>query len=199
MIEGGEWLIFAIFVAAFLVSVYLIVSVQGDVRLKLEHGENTDEQAAEMFIALIRNARKSIVIHDDGDDSTKSLYNNDEVIDAIAQQIGKYPNLQVKCWFNDHENIKFRSLAEGALSDNFKIWYSNGERPNNDIHYKIIDGGRLVHLSRSTHGAGESEYFLRRAETPFAIGTRKRISREYLAHFESGIAHASSRSAIVSA
>lgn len=198
MIEGVEWLIVAIFVIAFLVSVYLIVSVQGDVRLKLEHGENTDEQATKMFIDLIESTRKSIVIHDDGDDSTKSMYNSAEVIDAIERQIKKHPNLQVKCWFNDREDIKLVNLADGIYAENFEIWYSEGERPDNDIHYKIVDGGRLVHLSRHEHGASEREYFLRRAEMPLAIGTRKRISREYLAHFENGIAQAKSRSAIQS-
>lgn len=195
MIEGVEWLIVAIFAIAFLVSLYLVISVQGDMRLKIEKGENTDEQATKMFIDLIKSTRSSLVIHDDGDDSTKSMYNSSEVVDALEQQIRKHPNLQIKCWFNDREDIKLVDLADGSYEENFRIWYSEGERPDNDIHYKIVDGGRLVHLSRHEHGASEREYFLRRAEMPFAIGTRKRISREYLAHFENGIAQAKPRNA----
>lgn len=193
MIEGVEWLIVAIFVIAFLVSLYLIVSVQGDMRLKIKSGENSDEQAAEMFIELIKRTRKSIVIHDDGDNSAKSMYNCTDVLDAIENQLRKYPHIEITCWFNDREDIKLLDLVDGDFTENFKIWYSEGERPDNDIHYKIIDGGRLVHLSRHRHGASEREYWLRQVDVPFAFGTRKRISREYLAHFENGIAQAKPR------
>ena len=64
IIQGAEWVVAAIFAVGFFVSVYLIASVQADLRLKEESGLNTDEQATEMFIGLLRQTRSRIDIHD---------------------------------------------------------------------------------------------------------------------------------------
>ena len=193
MIEGLEWLLVAILVIAFLVSAYLIASVQGDLYVSVERGESNDDQATAMFIDLLKQTRHNIIIHDDGDNSPGSMYNRQDVICAIKSQIEMYGNLRIKCLFNDEENLKILEIADGKYKVNFEIWYSKDHRPNDDIHYKIVDGGRLVHLSKHEHGAGESEYILRSVKTCFAHATRKRISEEYVSHFNAGVSRAKLR------
>ena len=103
MIEGAEWIVVTIFLVAFLVGTYLVVSVQGDMRVHDESGENDDDQAADMFIDLIKQTRRRIVIHDDGNDSPESVYNNDQVMVAIRDRI-RQRGIEVRCLFNDKES-----------------------------------------------------------------------------------------------
>ena len=95
--------------------------------------------------------------------------------------------------FNDREELKLLELADGECRNNISIWYAGGDRPENDVHYKIVDGGRLVHLSAHAHGASERSYVLRKAEPWWAARTRRRISRPYLEHFEHSLPAAERR------
>ena len=193
MIQGAEWIVVAIFATASLAGLFLVVSAQGDMRLREEAGENDDDQAAAMLIDLVNKARSSLVIHDDGNDSAESVYNNDGVVDAIRDRIRQRRRLKVKCLFNDREELKLLELADGECRNNISVWYAGGDRPDNDIHYKIVDGGRLVHLSAHAHGASERGYVLRKAEPWWAARTRRRISRPYLEHFEHSLPAAEQR------
>ena len=193
MIQGAEWIVVAIFATASLAGIFLVVSAQGDMRLREEAGENDDDQAAAMLIDLVNKARSSLVIHDDGNDSAESVYNNDAVVAAIRDRIKQRRRLEVMCLFNDREELKLLELADGECRNNILIWYASGDRPENDIHYKIVDGGRLVHLSTHAHGASERGYVLRKAEPWWAARTRRRISRPYLEHFEHSLPAAEQR------
>ena len=193
MIQGAEWVVVAIFATASLAGLFLVVSAQGDMRLREEAGENDDDQAAAMLIDLVHKARSSLVIHDDGNDSAESVYNNDGVVAAIRDRIKQRRRLEVMCLFNDREKLKLLELADGECRNNISIWYAGGDRPENDIHYKIVDGGRLVHLSAHAHGASERGYVLRKAEPWWAARTRRRISRPYLEHFEHSLPAAERR------
>ena len=190
IVQGAEWLVLAVLFAAVIICAYLALSAQPDMALVEERDENDDDQAAEMMIDLINKTRHSLVIHDDGNDSPQSVYNNDRVIAALRQRIRQRPRIAVECLFNDRDDLKLRRLAETSHRPNIKIWYATGGRPENDLHYKIVDGGKLVHLSSHAHGASERGYVLRKAEPWWAIPTRRRISAEYRRHFEHGVAHA---------
>ena len=146
-----------------------------------------------MLIDLINKTRNSLVIHDDGNDSGESVYNNDWVVAAMRDRIQQRRRLKVKCLFNDREDLKLLELADGECKDNISVWYAGGDRPKNDIHYKVVDGGRLVHVSAHEHGASERGYVLCRAEPWWAAGTRRRISRPYLDHFEHSLLGAERR------
>ena len=113
-----------------------------------------------------------------------------QVIDALRQRIKRRPRLSVQCLFNDREDLKLLCLARGEGRANIDIWYTKGSRPDNDLHYKIVDGGKFVHLSSHAHGASERRYVLRKAEPWWAIPTRRRISAQYLRHFSHGRAYA---------
>ena len=182
VIAGAEWFVLVIFLGGLLWSAYLVVSVQGDMLVDdTVRGLNNDAQAAEMFLDLIRKTRRSIVIHDDGNDSQESVYNNDRVMAAFRDGIQKH-GIQVRCLFNDAEPIKLLDLAR-EFPDNVSIWYVEGDRPTPDIHYKVVDGGRLVHLSEHQHRVSERGFVLRDGKWATS-GTRRRISRAYREHFD---------------
>lgn len=191
VIQGGEWVVVAIVAAGFLLSLYLIVSVQGDLRLREESGLNTDKQATEMFIDLVNQTRHRIDIHDDGNDFAESMYNNTKVIDALREGILKR-NIKVRCLFNDAAlSLELLNLARSdEFRSHIEVWYLNGGRQEPDTHYKIVDSGRLVHLSRHGHGASERGFRLRKALRWWEFTTRFRISKQYRDHFEHGLKNA---------
>lgn len=188
MIQGAEWIVVAILVAGFLTSVYLIASVQGDLRMREESGLNTDEQATTMFIGLLNQTRRRIDIHDDGNDFSGSMYNSPEVIGVLREQIQER-NIKVRCLFNDADQpLELLNLARtDEFGSHIEVWYLRGGRQEPDTHYKIVDGGRLVHLSRHARGAGERGYRLRKALRWWEFHTRYRISKQYRDHFEHGL------------
>ena len=190
-IQGAEWIVIAILVASFLICTYLIASVQGDLRLREEYGLNTDEQATAMFIGLLNQTRRHIDIHDDGNDFAGSMYNSPEVIDALRERIQKR-KIKVRCLFNDaDEQLELLSLAQTKkFGNHIEIWYLKGGRQEPDTHYKIVDGGRLVHLSRHGHGDSERGFRLRKALRWWEFHTRRRISKQYRDHFEHGLKNA---------
>ena len=188
MIQGAEWIVIAILAVGFLLSTYLIASVQGDLRLREESGLNTDEQATEMFIELVNQTRRQIDIHDDGNDFADSMYNSPDVIDALRERIRKR-NIKVRCLFNDADQpLELLKLARSEeFRNHIDIWYLSGGRQEPDTHYKIVDSGRLVHLSSHKHGASKRRYRLRRALRWWEFKTRHRISKQYRDHFEHGL------------
>jgi len=190
-IQGAEWIAVAILVAGFIVSLCLIASVQGDIRLREESGLNTDAQATAMFIDLLNKTRRRIDIHDDGNDFEGSMYNSPEVIGALRERIKKR-NIKVRCLFNDSDQpLELLRLANAEeFRGHIEIWYLRGGRQEPDTHYKIVDGGRLVHLSMHAHGDSERGYRLRKALRWWEISTRHRISKQYRDHFEHGLKNA---------
>ena len=182
IIDGAEWAMVAILAGGLLWGWYLVLSVQPDARGP-EVGENDDNQAVEMFVRLVGEARRSIVIHDEGTDSPESVYNSDEVMEAVKRRI-RERGIEVHCLFNDAEPLKLLDLArEDECRDRIRIWYARGERSKPDIHYKIVDGGKLVHVSNHRHHASAKAYLLYKAPW-WARGARQRFSRAYKEHFE---------------
>ena len=186
MIVGFEWAILAAFGFAILVCLYLIFSVQGDLIDDTKRGVNSDEEAERMFLSLVAETRREIVIHDDGDDTDVSIYNNDQVLVALRERIREH-DIQIRCLFNDEEpGLKLLRLAR-EHPENVHVWYMKGARPDHDTHYKIVDGGRLVHLSQHAHGESERMYVLRKPPAFATKGSRRRISQSYMDTFNHGL------------
>ena len=186
MIAGFEWVILAVFVTVTLACIYFMASIQGDLIDDTKKGVNSDEEAASMFLSLVTQTRREIVIHDDGDDTDVSIYNSDQVLAALGARIKEH-DIQVRCLFNDEEpGLKLLQLAQ-EHPQNVHVWYMKGARPDPDTHYKIVDGGRLVHLSQHAHGESERMYVLRKPPAFATKGTRRRISQAYMETFEHGL------------
>ena len=155
-----------------------------------EKGVNTNEQATSMFVELLNEAEKSIDIHDDGNSFHESVYNNDDVVSAMERCLSR--GITIRCLFNDADQpLKILNLHRSEeYGQRLHVWYVSGGRKEPDTHYKIVDNGRLVHLSNHAHGDSEREYELRKAVRWWERPTRRRISRRYRNHFERELVNA---------
>ena len=185
MIEGPEWIVLIVFIGGVLLCLYWVISVQGDLMIDdTEKGSNSDD-ATKMFLYLVNQTNRSIVIHDDGDNTTESMYNNGLVIETIRNRVQTH-NISVNCLFNDEgEDLAFLDLAR-EFPNNIRVAYLSGGRPDPDTHYKIVDEGKLVHLSSHEHGEIERKFVLRKPPY-WAIGTRHRICKAFMNHYKHGL------------
>lgn len=179
----------AIFTVAFLYSAWLTVDTHGDLMIDdTRSGENDNDEASRMFLQLVEATRKGIVIHDDGDDSPESVYNDPKIIDALRQRI-RSRGITVECLFNEaDEPLELLDLAH-EFPDNVTIWYLDGvERPTRDIHYKIVDEGRLVYLSLHDKGNDNRKFVFRNADKIWVTkGTHRRNGQVYMDEFRRGV------------
>ena len=191
MIQGLEWIVLLMVALSLLISAFLIMSVQGDLRLQLDTDLNTDAQATAMFIYLLKQTRRQIDIHDDGNDFDGSMYNSPEVIEALQDGI-RNRNIRIRCLFNDMDQpLELLKLARSEeIQGRVEIWYLKDGRQGPDIHYKIVDNGRFVHLSKYKQGASARRYVLRKSLRWWEFSTRHRISKQYRDHFAHGLKNA---------
>lgn len=118
---------------------------------------NSDETAVEHFLTLLREAKESMVVHDDGNEMADgSIYQNGEVIDAVRQKLSENPKFTLSCHFNYDDNMPFAEAFKDH--ERVRIVTGNGSRPKDDVHYKIIDGGVKAHISRHELSSKERRY-----------------------------------------
>ena len=102
-IDWLEWIVISMYAVAFVYCLWLLVNAQGDLlvndAINTISGGNDDQLAMDMFIDLIEATKKSIVIHDDGDDSPTSVYNNKKVMDCLRSRV-QDKGIHVQCLFN---------------------------------------------------------------------------------------------------
>ena len=145
--------------AVVVVCVVIVWRAQGFLSVRVTRGVNDNDTAAYMFICLVSKVENEMIIHDDGDNTDDSIYNNDKVIKAVRKRLGEQTDLTIKCFFNENEDIKMVSLGE-LFPGRFVVRYRQGERPDRDIHYKIIDDGRKGYLSVHDLGGCSRKYEL---------------------------------------
>lgn len=119
-------------------------------------GWNSDETAAAQFIGLLDEAETSMVVHDDGNEMKGSIYENAKVVDAVRQKLSDNRGFRLSCHFNFDASLRFTSELAGC--DGVRIEVGNDARPEDDIHYKIIDGGRKAHVSHHELDSRERWY-----------------------------------------
>lgn len=119
-----------------------------------ERGENNDSLTKKHFLALLRDAKKSIVIYDDGNKLAGSIYVDPEILRALQQKLEETPGFEVQCLFNCSDpDLPFRT--EFSQHSSVKIRTRASNKPEFPVHYKIIDGGEKAYLS--SHGLGETK------------------------------------------
>ena len=116
---------------------------------------NSDEAAVEQFVALLDEAETSMVVHDDGNKMDGSIYESDTVIDAVREKIAKHKDFRLSCHFN-FGGTRFTDELAGCPA--VRIRTGQGDRPADDVHYKIIDCGRKAHLSSHRFNSKERRY-----------------------------------------
>lgn len=123
--------------------------------LRFEVGHNSDTIASEVFLRLLKDARKEMLVCDDGNKMDSSIYEDDDVIAAVREKLAANEQFRMRCLFSDDEDTKFRR----AFQDEHRVEIKTGvqRRP---VHYKIIDGGRSGYLSRHKHGETQRAFKL---------------------------------------
>ena len=117
---------------------------------------NSDETAVEHFVALLDEAKESMVVYDDGNKMEGSIYGNQEVIKAVRQKLLNNPGFRLSCYFNFNAAMPFtEQLGE---CHGVQIEVGQDDRPDDDVHYKIIDGGLKAHLSRHELASRDRRY-----------------------------------------
>ena len=145
--------------AVVVVCVIIVWRAQGFLSVRVTRGVNDDDTAAAMFICLVNEVENEMIIHDDGDNTENSIYNNVQVIDAVRKRLQEYSDLKIRCIFNKEEKIGITSLMTD-FPERVLVRYRQGERPAHDIHYKIIDDGRKGYLSVHDLGGCSRKYEL---------------------------------------
>ena len=116
---------------------------------------NSDEAAVEQFITLLGEAERSMVVHDDGNKMDGSIYESEAVIDAVRQKLEKDQGFRLSCHFNFGGTRFTKELGQCPA---VRIKTGQGDRPADDVHYKIIDCGRKAHLSSHRFNSKERRY-----------------------------------------
>ena len=120
-------------------------------------GKNDDTGALDSVLWLIEEARDSLEIFDDGNRMTESIYEQQRLVDALREKLETHPEFRVTCFFNDQaQDLLFRRAFEGhSQVDVFAGLDPERQSHETEVHYKIVDGGRIGYVSR--HGYSESE------------------------------------------
>ncbi|MCY4094539.1 MAG: hypothetical protein OXG05_05350 [Gammaproteobacteria bacterium] len=172
----------------FVIGIYYYISARFTQLIDMKQDKNNNEQAKQELIRMVSQARTSLIIHDDGDCNDRTFYNDDEVIEAFRQRLNSSKFLKIKCLFNVEQSIKFTNLAN-EFRNRVKIWYvkDGDNRLDDEIHYKIVDGGRMMYLSMHDMGEDEREYELWTVNVWPLLGVRKYVSKDQRRHFNNSI------------
>ena len=178
-----ELFVIAIVSAAIVPAIFMWWWYWDSVNVRVQSGMNDDDAAATMLIFVLRAAKKNLVIHDDGNKLPGTVYDDARVIDAVRHQLAENQELNIQCLFNDRDDLELVRQMVTEYPARFKVWYRDGLRPDDDIHYKIADDGAVGHLSWHEHLQMEREFKLLDCSGARAR-TRKRAFGQYLHRFE---------------
>ena len=151
--------LFWIFCGAVVITGFVLIAhTNRRMSVVIKRGQNDDKMAAEFFRELVCDMEQQMIIHDDGDSTPQTLYNNDDVICTIKERLGGNSDLEIMCLFNKRESIKMVELADQL--PNFRVYYVPASHQVDGIHYKIIDHGKKAYLSKHCAGSTERQYEL---------------------------------------
>ena len=150
------WLVTAFVGACAIASIAILYRGLGFLLVTTMTGRNSDKAAVENFLALLEDAKESMVVYDDGNRMEGSIYQNDRVIEAVHRKLSENPKFRLSCYFNVDDDVPFtRKLKH---HERVRIVMGGGDRPDDDVHYKIIDGGVKAHISRHRFASKERRY-----------------------------------------
>lgn len=112
--------------------------------------------AVENFVCMLKEARESMIVYDDGDNTEGSLYNDPQVINAVHNKLQAKPEFVLQCLFNRDNDHLFKKELAGTPSVTIRTRSSSV--PAHEIHYKIIDDGQKAYLSRHRLGSSERRF-----------------------------------------
>ena len=143
-----------------------------------ESGVNSDHKAKSVFLALINLAEHKISIHDDGDAVQGSIYEDQDVVDAVLTRLDEHPDLRVECLFNMDSDTLFRRLLAGH--DQVNVRFTDHR---SIIHFKIIDNGVAGYVSRHEKGESHRPYKLHNfSRIPWYLGASSKREMAFGQH-----------------
>lgn len=153
---------------------------------------NDGDVTASSFTALLDEARRGMVIYDDGDKVSNSNYMNDEIVRNVRKKLKENPDFRIRCLFNYKEDLAFREI-EGSFPSQMEIRKHDSAHRRLAMHYKIIDDGRKAYLSR--HEPNDTRRHFRVVDlSNMSRFKRKLVSKAVLGtclnHFEREFSHA---------
>ncbi len=143
-------------------------------RLRVTDVENDNEDAIRHFLAVLGQAEHELLVHDDGDDNTDgSLYDHEDTVQAVRERLRTCPDLKIRCLLNFKADVRMADLSE-EYGSRFQVRYLQ-QRPADDVHFKIADGGKMAYLS--VHPKGVTE---RKGQVFEDMGASKRVRKRRL-------------------
>lgn len=159
------------------------------VHVRVRSGVGDDRTAAEMFLRVLRTAKESVVIQDDGNGVEGTVFKDERVINAIREQLEERKALKIRCIFSDRKALALVKCLGTEYPGRFQAFYRRGRGPIGDVHYEIADGGALGHLS--VQGRRQRERSFKVLDcTQAATRTRRSVFGKYLRQFERDLAMA---------
>ena len=137
-------------VAAAVVSVWL---AHAHSLLRVTDVENDNEDAIRHFLAVLDRAEREFLVHDDGDRTDGTLYDDESTVEAVRERLRTCPSLRIRCLLNFNAGVKMAALSEES-GGRFQVRYVH-RRPVDDVHFKIADGGKMAYLSVHPKGVTE--------------------------------------------
>ena len=134
-----------------------IIRAQKYLSVRILSGSNDDKTATCVFIELVAEVERNFIIHDDGG-AGSPIYDDCDVIEAVRKRLHECGELTIKCLFNQN-GARIESLDK-EFPGRFIVRCQQDKRTKNDVHFKIIDGGRKAYLSTHAVGISERKYEL---------------------------------------
>ena len=122
---------------------------------------NNYELVVRDFIALLEEARTSMILYDDGNDMVGSLYNDSRVIDAVRSKLRANPDFELRCLFNCNDDVEFRK----QFADEPQVDIRTRSVMDSQRQSKIVDCSNVSKRHRSR----VAEIVLGRYKMDFAL------------------------------
>ena len=164
-------------------SVWFMFRAYHNCRFSITAVTNDNPTAIEQFNDVLRQADSELLIHDDGDQVSGTVYNDDRTIQAVRRRLNECQKLKIRCLFNFNEDVEMAKLSS-EFGTRFQVRFLHQRSPG-DVHFKIADRGKWAYLS--THLRGDTE---RDGEICDGTLASERVRRRYVGHlveaFEEG-------------
>ena len=160
IVQGGLIVIVGLFLGKSFAKLWATYMQAGRLSLieVVDSGPNDNEQVTRHFLEIVGEAQQSVELFDDGSEAEGSIYQNQEVADALREKLDAIPDFRVTCYLNDDKNLLFRRELEEHARVTIHPGIQPHGRPADQVHYKIADGGRLAYLSQHPHDEEERYY-----------------------------------------
>ena len=126
-----------------------------------DDGEEDENATAPAFLSVLKHAKRKLIVHDDGDNTSTSIFNDTDVVEAVKRQLDDNQKLVIACLFNVRENLMTVKSLGGH--ERFRVKYRRWRWSPSafDVHYTIADDGSIGRLSHLGKGAKKRRFEIR--------------------------------------